>query len=283
MMYVHETSRTFAKIMALAAFCAFSACGSLGERIDIADTQGSQPKISTILGDLQANGVALRSFEGGGAMLLESPHFAGKRTFTSKVFFRKPGELFVQGRHRATGILVFRMLCVDEEFVMDFPKKKGESFYQVEGEEFEDVPFSVSPSDIAQEMFLPENWEGLKRRECRLVGWNTDSGTATMEIGSKDSPRRRIEVALTESDSPRWVIVSNELLNEKNGNRIALTSLEDYTQNEDILFPSVIDATYPTEDTRMKMTFRKIEVNAEVEEEFFDIQAWVERLGLVKR
>lgn len=249
----------------------------------MSDSQIEQPKLSNILDDLNINAEELQTFKGGGSILLESPNFDGRRTFPSRIFFRRPADLYVHGRHRLSGTMLFRMLCVNEEFVMEFPKNKDESYYQVEGEEFEDVPYSVSPSDIAREMFLSEDWGSLKRRHVRMLEWNSDSGIALLEIGPKNSPRRRAKVALTASEPNRWVVVSNELLNENTGEQIALTLLKDYTLNEGIYFPAVVDATYPTEDTRMKLTLRDIDVNIPIDSERFDIRAQVEKLGLIKR
>jgi hypothetical protein len=261
---------------------ALGGCGTLGERVSISETNGPQPQLSTILGDLQTNSMQLKAFKSSGLIFLESPHFDGTRSFRSNVLFRKPADLYVQGRQRPLNVVAFRMLCVGKEFVMEFPKKKDESYYQVEGEEFEDVPYSVSPSDIAREMFFPEDWDELKRRQVRMLSWDAESGTALLEIGPKRSPRRRIEVGLTDSQPERWVLVSNELLNEKTGERIALTLLSDYTLNENVYFPALIDAVFPTEETGMKFKLRNIRVNAEIDEERFDLRGRVEKLGLTK-
>ena len=262
------------RLVALVALMAVAAgCATTGERLDWGPVPDGAPAPADILADLAANDAAIHSFKATGKALLSSPEFAAVREFKqSRICFRRPDDLFVQGRK--LGSAVFRLRSVGSEFLLEFPATRDEPYYRLEGEDFEGVDFSVSPSDIVREMFLPETWGDLRRRHVRLTGYDEAARTAQLAIGPKRAPRRRVTVM-----GPPWVVVRNELLDAK-GNVLAITDSGDYTVQDAIRFPMSIDAYFPPEDTRMTFTMRTVFPNADLPGSLFDIESAARELGL---
>lgn len=163
---------------------------------------------------------------------------------------------------------------------MVFPTEKEQSFYQIAGEQFEDVPFTVSPADVALEMFLPEQWAELSRREVRMLEYSNETGEALIEVGPKRNPRRRIWTARVGLAEPRWVVVRNARLTEE-GRVLAHTESSEYHELEGVSFPAVVDAWFPTEETRMRFEMRNIRLNVDLPDEEFDVKARAAELGLL--
>lgn len=256
-------------------------CGTIGTRIERADIDPGAPSVGEVLEDLAENEAAVETFRAAGSFTLESPEFDSIKKFRGgRILFRRPTDLYVQGNHRITNIPLFRLTSSGEEFVMVFPTEKDQSFYQIEAEQFEDVPFTVSPADIALEMFLPERWAELKRREVRLVEYSAERGEALLEVGPRRHPRRRVWAARVGQDEPRWVIVRNVRLSE-DGRVLAHTESSDYRELEGVLFPAVVDAWFPTEETRMRFEMRNIRLNVDLPDEEFNVRARAAELGLL--
>lgn len=250
-------------------------CTHLGQRVERIALPPGTPEIESILADLSANDSAISSFKATGSFTLESPDLSGTKTFKNGlILFRRPADLSVLGRNHLN-IAVFRLTSVGSEFLIEFPASRDEPYYQFEGEQFANVPFSVSPSDIAREMFLPEQWTKIGKRDARIVAYDSTGQTAVIEIGAKRAPRRRIVVS-----GPPWVVVHSERLNEKDGTTLAVTAREDYTDISGIKFPTSIDADFPTEQTRMSFKMRKIFPNIELDKAEFDIRARARELGI---
>ncbi|NIA15958.1 MAG: hypothetical protein GWP08_17990 [Nitrospiraceae bacterium] len=248
-------------------------CAATGERLGWGPRPERAPKPADILADLAANDAAIHSFKATGAALLSSPEFAAVRKFKhSRIYFRRPADLHIEGRK--VGSAVFRLRCVGSEFLLEFPATRDEPYYRLEGEEFEGVDFSVSPSDIVREMFLPEAWGGLRRRHVRLIAYDETARTAELLVGPKRAPRRRITVI-----GPPWVVVRNELLDDE-GKVLAITESGDYTVKDGIRFPMSINAYFPPEDTRMTLTMRTVFPNADLDDALFDIESAARELGL---
>lgn len=257
-------------------------CARLGGDVEILLEGVQAPETQLILSDLAANDAAIQSFQGAGTFVLESPEFSAKRKFRGSLRFQRPHQLHVQGRDRLANITVFRMICVDQEFLMEFPRRKEESFYQLEGEEFEDVPFSVSPSDIVREMFLPEEWGGVKKRSLRIVDYLAETSTLVCEMRDGRRLHRRIELNQVDSESPSWVITRHVRFDD-NEDILAITEMSDFSKIEDALFPGEVNAFFPTENTRMIFTMRKIDLNKELDPNLFDIRARARELNLAAR
>lgn len=274
--------RVRAYIAALGLALVAAGCAGLGERVGQAALPEGAPEIEAVLRDLTTNDALIHSFRAGGTFVLESPEFDGVRRFRGSIRFRRPEDLYVQGNHRLTNVPVFKLACVGQEFLMEFPGSQDQSFYRVEGETFEDVPFSVSPSDIAREMFFPENWSALKKRDARVTAYDPIRATATLSVGGGDRPRRLIEVIQVNEASPRWVIQKNTRLTDE-GDVLAITTSGEFTNVDGALFPTSVDALFPTEETRMTFTMRNVRLNVEVPEETFDIRARAAELQLTER
>jgi hypothetical protein len=189
--------------------------------------------------------------------------------------------LYVQGQKRL-GPVAFKLTCVEDAYLMEIPASREDSFYQLEGDTYRDVPFSVSPSDIAREMFVPEPWLDIPRDEARLIGFDEEAQTALLEIGPEDAPRRRIDIARVNLEHPAWVVTRNTRLDDI-GNVIAVTELTEYHELGGIRFPALIDAYFPTEDTRMTFELRNIRPNYELTDADFDIEGRIRELNLKPR
>ncbi len=246
----------------------------------MASLPAGAPTSREVLDDLGANDMAIRSFRAAGTFSLESPEFESVKKFRGgRILFRRPMDLYVQGNHRVTNMTLFKLISVGPEFLIEFPTSREQSYYQFEGEQFEDVPFSVSPSDIVREMFLPEPWQELGRRQARVVNYEAVEGRATLDIGPVKAPRRRIDVLRLDSQLDAWVVVRNERLRE-DGTVLAVTTLEDYHELEGLYFPAIVDAWFPSEATRMRFEMRNIRMNLELPDDVFDVRGRAIELNL---
>jgi hypothetical protein len=261
---------------------ACAGCASLGEKVGNTQTTANSVDIDRIISDLDANDDSIDNFLGRGIFVIESPKIDGKRKFRGNLRFERPQRLFVQGTKLGGAVIVFRMISVDEQFLMEFPGNKEESFYQIEGEEYAEVPFSVSPSDIAQEMFLAEDWGTIRKRNLQIVSEGDNSETVTVELTRKRRVARRLELQLVDADSPRWVIARNTRFND-DGHILAVTELTEYTKIDGALFPGNVDAYFPTEDTRMTFSMKNIQINTDIDPSTFDILARARELNLHRR
>ncbi len=260
---------------------ALSGCAGMGRRIEPASLPEGAPTVTEILRDLAANDGRIANFRGAGTFILESPEFDAVKKFRGSIKFRRPADLYVQGNHRLTGIPLFKLTCVGPEFLMEFPGSRDQSFYKLEGEQFDDVPFSVSPSDIAREMFLPEAWSEIGRRDARVIGFDPERNVATLSIGPRSAPRRWIEVTRINPENPTWVVVLNVRLAE-GGRVIAETRLAEYNAIGAAMFPTEVEAWFPTEATRMTFNMRNIQLNTDLPPETFDIRTRALELQLAE-
>lgn len=255
-------------------------CASLGERADWAAPGRGKPRAAEILADLAASDEAIQNFRAAGTFTIESPETDAIQRFRSGVImFRRPAELYVQGNLRLTGMALFKLINVGQAFLIEFPASKKRNYYQLQGQEFESVPFPVSPADVAREMFFPERWRELKRRDVRIVDFDPVRQVATVLIGGKEHPRRTLDVARINPQNPRWVMLRNERL--ESGRTVAITTLDNYRVLGETVFPATVSAYFPTEATRMTFEMRNIRINTELPDEKFDIEARARELNLV--
>jgi len=261
---------------------ALAGCAGLGQRVGRVELPAGSPTLETLLADLAANDARIQTFRAGGSFQIESPDLEAIQRFRGYIVFQRPSNLYVQGNHRITNIPVFRLACSGPEFVMEFPGNMDQSFYQVEGEQFDDVPFSVSPSDIAREMFLPENWADIKKRDARVVRYDDQTQTISMTIGPADHPRRVVDLVRVDSSDPRWVPRRVARMRD-DGGVLAITTLEDYTNVNGALFPTHIDANFPTEQTCMIFDMRGIRLNLTVDADQFNVRERARELNLEAR
>jgi len=265
--------RKAAAILSLVAM--FAGCARLGERVERGTLPPGAPSIEEILNDLAANEGAIRNFKATGAFTLVSPELTATQKFRhSTIAFRQPADLYVVGR-KYLGAVIFRMTCVGNAFLVEFPASKDEPYYSIEGQEFESMPGrKVSPAEIAQEMFLPEAWASLKRRSVRMTQYDAASQSATLEIGPRRSPERRVVAT-----GPPWVIARCERFDER-GNLIAVTEKGDYRELEGVRFPALVHAEFPGEQSSMALRMRQVWPNTDLDGALFDIDARARALGL---
>ncbi|MCC6491376.1 MAG: hypothetical protein IT364_28055 [Candidatus Hydrogenedentes bacterium] len=247
-----------AALVLLGLACA--ACVRQGRQLETNPLPPDTPEISTILQDLASNDAAFQNFRAAISLTLESPKLTGIQQFDGGyVAFRKPDSLCVQGTMKPLGTIAFRLTSAGREYLIEFPTKRDDEryYYQLEGEQFENVPFNVYPSDIAREMFTPEDWDSINPRHARIIAYDSTAQEATLLIGPARRPERRIVVR-----GAPWVIVENERLSE-DGITLALSTFADYQVVNGVRFPSKIDVTFPTESTRMTFEMRNIRVNTD--------------------
>ena len=254
----------------LASGCAHFA----GKQVQQGALPEGAPEAAAILKDLAANDARVSSFRANGAFTLESPQFQEAKKYfkESSITYRRPADLSVIGKK--LGSTAFRLTCVGEEFLIEFPATRDAPYYRLSGEKYRNVPFSVSPSLVAREMMFPEPWADLPLREVRVTAYDAATQKAMLEIGSKRAVRRRVEVK-----GIPWVIVRDERLNP-DGTVIALCTREDYCEVDGALFPKKIDIQFHTEQTRMTFDMRQITVNPKIDDGVFDIKTRAREAGV---
>jgi hypothetical protein len=233
------------------------------------------PALEEIVAGLAANEQALDTFQGACAFTLESPELAATQYLQkSSVYFRRPADLRVIGRKY--GSTVVRLTCVGSEFLIEFPTEK-EYYYRFEGERVSQVEFSVSPSDIAREMFLPEAWSQLPEDRLRLVSYDPDTqqaGIVVLEPGGRAVRRRVI------AQGAPWVVAVNERLNSR-GEVIARTTAGDYRDVHGVYLPAWVESAFPQAGTRMRLDFRALVPNEPLPDKDFDIAARAAELRIL--
>lgn len=256
-------------------------CARKGDRVDLAGTSEKVPEIEAILADLVENDGAVSTMRSSGVFKIESPKLESRKKFRGRLVFERPDRLYVEGSKLAGAIVVFKMICVGPEFLMEFPGEKEQNFYALEGTEFADVDFSVSPTDIVHEMFLPEHWAKIKPRSLRMVKYNEDENRVTLELRKRWRVHRRLELQSVNPDAPRWVIARHVRFDAR-GNELAVTELTKYSVIDGVFFPEGVDAYFPTEETRMTFTLKDIRMNVDTSASTFDIQTRARELGLLE-
>ena len=267
-------------LVATIATACVAGCASLGTTVGGVVSPAAAPSAQAVLADLQENAEAIKSFRAAGTFTLSSPEFdAIKRFRSGRIMFRKPSDLYIQGNQRITNMPLFKLISVGKEFLIEVPTNYKENYYRFEGEDFEDVPFSVSPSDIAREIFLPEDWGRLARREVRVVEYDESRRIATLHIGPRGRPRRIVEAALIDRVHPVWAVIRHERL--EGGKTVAETKFDDYRVQDSILYPASVDTYFPTEDTRLTLSLRTMRLNIELPEDLFDVRGRARELNLI--
>lgn len=252
----------------LSCIAVASGCTRLGSRVTQGMLPAGAPSVASVLSDLAANDRATVNFKAKGAFTLASPDLTAVKSFDDGfIAFRRPADLCVIGR-KYLGAAVFRLTCVESEFLIEFPATPEEQpYYRLRGEQFASVPFSVSPSDIAREMFLPEDWSALHPDQVRMTSYDEATHTATLTIGPAKAPRRVVVVA-----GPPWVVTRSERI-DKAGKTLALTAKDAYCDVDGVRFATKVEVEFPLEQTRMTLSLRKIWPNTELDGELFDIKA----------
>jgi hypothetical protein len=230
------------------------------------------PSASEVMSDLRQNDERLVNFRAAGTFTLESPKLDAVERFPSgMIAFRRPADWCVEGRIRFN-VIAFRLKCTGDEFLMEFPTRRDENRYlnRLEGDEFENVPFSVSPSDIAHELFMPIGAEAESVRRVRIDSYDSDTRTAVLSMRQRSESlgvelTRRVTVT-----GPPWILVKSELIGE-DGATLAESSRAGYEVISGVRFPSFLEAWFPGERTRMTFELRNVRVNTELDDSLFRI------------
>ncbi len=243
-------------------------CTRLGTNLQHQALPPGTPPVETILSSLAANDAAIHNFKAAGAFTLKSPELAATQLLReSSIQFRRPNDLYVVGRKYAT--TVFRLTCIGPAFLIEFPTEK-QYYFSPKGEHIEGISKTVSPSDIAQEMLLPEDWTELSARHVRILEYNETKQTAVLEIRTgalRKRPHRRLLV-----EGVPWVIRRSELF-DKSGNILAVTNKDDYHEMDGIRFPAKVECTFPGQEAFMRFDMRKVFLNTELDDASFRIEA----------
>lgn len=254
--------------LVLPLFLLSTGCQSLGTHMEHADLPPGAPSATDILRDLRANDAALLNFRAGGTITVESPKLDSIQRFPSgTVAYRRPGDLYVVGRTRLN-VIAFDLKCTGNEFLIRFPTVSDPEqryYYRLGGEQFDSVPFSVSPDDIAREMFLPVVWQDLRERDARVVAYDEAEGTATLQLPAGHGMTRRLEVR-----GAPWVILDS-ILTDEGGEIVAHTIRGDYAEKDGVRFPAYVDTSFPGENTRLTFEMRNIRINTELPSSLFRI------------
>ena len=103
-----------------------------------------------------------------------------------------------------------------------------------------------------------------------------------MSVGSGERARRVLEVVRVNEQDPKWVLKKNTRLTDA-GDVLAITTLDEYRNVDGAIFPTKVEATFPTEKTRMTFTMRSVRLNTEVPDKYFDIRERAHELNLKER
>lgn len=240
-------------------------CRHLGSALDRGPVPEGAPGAGEILADLAANDAALNNFRGPCSVTLESPKLAATQVLQqSSVYYRRPSDLHVAGRKY--GSTVMRLTCAGKEFLIEFPTE-DEYYYRLEGEFVGAVDFSVSPADIAREMFFPEPWATLPPERLLITGYDDTAKTATVEV--LDANHNYVYRRMLLQGRP-WVVVQNERF-DLQGRVVAITRLGDYRVIDGVYLPASVEAVFPLEQTSMRLEFRQLKPNTPIEDKYFDI------------
>lgn len=221
------------------------------------------PEIPAILAELAANDEQIQSFRAGGSTIIQSSQLEGVQRFrTGSVMFRRPADLFVEGK-KAIGMVAFRMVSAGDQYLIEFPVLR-EYYGRIDGIEVEPVPFKVPPIEIAKEMFFPIDWGKVRARRCEIVRY--DKAESRLRFRYRESRRVTREITV---QGPPWVVVQNDRI--ENGHLVASTTSSDHNMKDAIRFPTRVVATFPEYETTMEFRMRNIRHNAEIEDEYFTI------------
>jgi hypothetical protein len=246
----------------------FAGCVRMQERIRLEPLPPGSPSPHAILEDLAENQEKLRNFKAFGTFYLESPQLTGKLRGRGTLNYERPDRLFVNGRDLTLNVPVFELTATGAQYLLWLPRDK-QLFHSIEGIEFEGVPFRVSPADIVREMFLPEGWDTIPRRDVYLEAYDPQTQRAILLIGPPAAPRRRIEV----TGAP-WMLTRNELL-DQHGATAAVTTYNEHTQDPSsgMRFAGLVRATFFAEDTILEFRIRRLDLNIPIPAETFDVEA----------
>ncbi len=198
---------------------------------------------------------------------LDSPDLDRRVSMRGFVAFAAPDKLRVQG-HGALGTDAFDLISVGRSFVLHIPSE-NKTFFECEGVAVDSVPFTVSPADIAMELFRPIDWGAIDDYKIRVV--RKDARSAVFEFGGDDVTR------IITIDA-RWHVTRRERYDA--GRLTCTTTLSDHTDIAGIPFPGRIEVLYPAERTYLDMRLSGVRLNGELNPELFQLPAYIRTSGV---
>lgn len=226
------------------------------------------PLVTTILADLAAQDRAISGFRASGKFMLKSPELLDVQVLRqSTIRFRRPADLHVVGRKYSKA--VFRLTCSGEGFLIELPTER-QYFHSEGGARFASVSRSVSPRDIANEMFFPEDWASLNEQVVLLSDLSENGASAVLNIYTsrrRDALKRQLRV-----EGPPWRIVEN-LRYDGGDDPVAITTLGGYRERDGAWYATAYESRFPGENAFMQFEASTFEINAPLEAADFDLDA----------
>ncbi len=261
-------------LMVWVSCLAVTGCAHLGQRFEQGALPEGAPSVDTILTGLADNEAHIEHFLAKGKFLLKTPELDAVYSLPqSSIAFRRPADLYVEGRKYTAPVL--RLTCSEEEFLIELPTEK-QYVHRSKGASLPGVSFTVTPLDVAQEMFLPEGWATLPANRVRIEQFDPKENTAVLLILSKGlhkQPLRRLWI-----QGAPWVVTRNERLDPKTGACVAQTTKSDYRVENGVRFPAVIESKFPEQNAEMRLELRSFDLSRVPEAEEFNIGAKVDDL-----
>lgn len=253
---------------AAVAALALAGCQTGGTPLERALIEGGAPHPSEVVRDLAENDAAIDTFELPVKFLFFSPELSVKiERGRGRVAYERPAKMYLLISEFRTATPIVRLAVADGRAHVWMKTREGvrEEFWR-DGDPIEGLPFSIGPTELVQEAFMPEDWAALPPREWGLIDYNEEAAEVTLRIGPEQAPRRRIVVKRVEG--PAWVVVRNELLEEDRV--VATTTLKDYQRFDGIRFPRAVRAEFPDSNAWIEMEIEKTPTfNEALNEEWF--------------
>jgi len=220
-----------------------------------------------ILAQLAANDAAIQNFRASGKFMLKSPELQDVQVLRqSSIRFRRPADLYVVGRKYSKA--VFSLTCSGEGFLIVMPTE--DSYFSSKGAaRFNGVSRSVSPRDIANEMFFPEAWDKLNSNTVVLADLNDAGDRAVLHVYEsrrRETLRRKVTV-----EGPRWHVVENARFDGE-AEPVAITTLGNYREESGAWFATLIQSRFPAENAYMQFDASTFEINGALETGDFDLE-----------
>ena len=229
--------------------------------------------VEKILEDLAANDAAIHSFQASGKFMLKSPELQDVQVLRqSSIRFQRPADLHVVGRKYSKA--VFKLTCAGDGFLVVLPTERS-YFASSGGARFQGVSREVSPRDIANEMFFPEDWAKLNPDTVALADLSADGAQATLHVYTS---RRRAELRRTvKVQGPPWRVVETARF-DGGKEPVAVTTLSNYQDAGGVGFATLIDSSFPSENAFMQFDASNYEINTELNPEDFDLDAQLDEV-----
>ena len=231
-------------------------CARLGSPFRQHTLPAAAPSVEDVVDDLARNDGAIAGFRASGTFIFESPEVT-RRRFQGRVIFQRPHDLSLRGNHPVLGTRIFDMECRGDAWVIDIPSEnqrfEGQGATTFEGLE----GVSVTPFDIAREVFLQEEWGALAPEQVEMLRYSPRSHSAVLLIERPDGFRRRVEVT-----GVPWVVVRSSLYTP-DGDLIAEVERGDYREVEGFRVATRVTSTFPLTDARLEFRLRSIDIDGE--------------------